>query len=120
MVCNTTQSALYKVVSDYNNELDKRQNYAQKTTENMPSKTNKNHIKNSSENNNKNYRKNYRQVRNNNCHKNYRIINTHNNFNISNLFSDSDFVLICTLIFILSKNNADKKIILALVFVLIS
>ncbi len=120
MVCNTTQSALYKVVADYNNELDKRQNYAQKTTENMPSKTNKNHIKNSSENNGKNYRKNYRQVRNNNCHKNYRIINTHNNFNISNLFSDSDFVLICTLIFILSKNNADKKIILALVFVLIS
>lgn len=120
MVCNTTQSALYKVVSDYNNELDKRRNNDEKTTEKMPSKTNKKHIENSSENNNRNYRKNYRQVRNNNYHKNYRIKNTQNNYNVSSLFSDSDFMLICTLIFILSKNNADQKIILALVFVLIS
>lgn len=120
MVCNTTQSALYKVVSDYNNELDKRKNYDEKTTEKIPSKTNEKNIENSSENNSKKYRKNFRQVRNNNYHKNYRIKNTRNNYNVPNLFSDSDFMLICTLIFILSKNNADKKIILALVFVLIS
>lgn len=127
MVCNTTQSALYKVVCEYNSELDRKEKnlggQEKKTSEKIPSKTEKKHIGNSSEKNNWNYRKNYRQAQ----HKNYRVNycgkNTQNNSfadPVSRLLSDSDLMLICTLIFILSKNGADKKIILALIFVLIS
>lgn len=60
-----------------------------------------------------------------NCRKNFRgsrEMPRANNANdpLAKLFSDSDFLLIAALIYILSKNGADQKIILALIFVLIS
>ena len=121
MVCNTTQSAFYRVIAEYNescSEKDKNcSDFCKKTHKkncekncgNSPDKFKKNHTEKPHENNCGNYSKNYNKIPVKNPNK-----------SPSDIFSDSDFLLICALIYILYKNGADQKIILALIFVLIS
>ncbi|MCH5195560.1 MAG: hypothetical protein J1F28_02530 [Oscillospiraceae bacterium] len=121
MVCNTTQSAFYRVITEYNNSCsEKGKNCSEfceeihekncgKNCENSPDKFKKKHTEKPYENNCGNYSKNYNNIPGKNS-----------NRSPSDIFSDSDFLLICALIYILYKNGADQKIILALIFVLIS
>ncbi|MCH5203456.1 MAG: hypothetical protein J1F03_01850 [Oscillospiraceae bacterium] len=146
MVCNTTQSAFYRVIAEYNEscaqeEKNRSENSAktckkmyenpcEKNREKLPKKTEKKCGKNICENrcekcpkkSTEDCPKNHRK----NCQKNYdpsfgkKTCDFNRGNQITDIFSDSDLLLICALIYILYKNGADQKIILALVFVLIS
>lgn len=138
MVCNTTQSAFYRVIAEYNDscvqqEKNRRENNGkthedtdEKTREKNLQKTEQksagNKYENRCENCPKRNTENCPKNRRNNCSTNFRKSQEKYDRNnpLPDIFSDSDLLLICALIYILYKNGADQKIILALVFVLIS
>lgn len=115
MVWNTTQSSLYKAVSDYNNEITRQE--CQYHQEN-PSKCN-------SEENCSSPKSEPRQT--SHCRKCANCPKYHTPpkgnaplpGNLGNLNIDNDFLLLAGLIFILYKNGADKKLILALAIALL-
>ena len=118
MVWNSTQSALYKAVSDFNNGSISDEKNCCKTDEKIDEKK---PLKDDEKINDKFCEKTCEKCCEK-CCKN--CANNSQNYcgknPISGLFSDSDFMMIAALILILLKNGADQKIIFALIFVLIS
>ena len=114
MVWNTTQSALYKAIDAFNNgeitgtEQDRLRNSFEKAE--MPPKTPQKDPENNGDN---------MECPRLNCrHCPARQISSP--APLSKLFSDNDMLLIAGLILILSRQNADRKLILALAFVLLT
>lgn len=113
MVWSTTQSTLNKVVNEYNRTIDETHCKHSKTD---PSKTlcdcnsKTEHLKD-----NPRKHENIHQSKNRNCKASCQ------NANLSNPMPhiDRDFLLLTGLIYILWKEGADQKLILALVMVLL-
>ncbi len=110
MVWNTTQSSLYKAVRDYNNEIDRQECRSHKENTSY-SRSDENRASQKSA-----PRQASRCRKCANCPK-YRTPQKGNAPGDLNI--DSDFLLLAGLIFILYKNGADKKLIMALAIVLI-
>lgn len=98
MVWNPTQSAFYKM-------SEEQETVGQKSCENNANENNAR-----SQNNRPD-----RQC----CNCRYNKAPVYKNDPLSKIFSDSDMLLIVILIFILYRNGADKKLIMALAFVLV-
>lgn len=113
MVWNTTQSSLYRAVSNYNDEIDRQECRVRQEapTECHPDENSASH------NSEPHQAPHCRKCANCPRHHTYPKGNASipGNFNI-----DSDFLLLAGLIFVLYKNGADKKLILALVIALLS
>lgn len=113
MVWNSTQSALYKAVNAHNGGGDERQNTApkkvRKNAQKTPDFSRGNNVKNHSENRSGNFMQNECRCCPNNAP----------NDPISRIMSDRDMLLIAGLIFILWRENADRKLIMALAIVLL-
>lgn len=116
MVWNTTQSSLYKAVSDYNDEIARRECHARQEP---PTEC---HSEESCASPNSDPKSGPRQTPHcqkcANCSK-YHTPQKGNTPMPGNLNIDSDFLLLAGLIFILYKNGADKKLILALAIALL-
>ena len=147
MVWNSTQSALYKAVDDYNSSVILGEKYTgkipennpEKCTEKVPEKCSKidvnfgqkidencdhNSREKTAENCSKNCA-NFKQKNDENCtEKCPRFTedfckNCPKNDTFSRLFSDKDFLLVAGLILVLLNEKADMKLILALAIVLL-
>lgn len=109
MVCNSTQSALYKAVDTHNDSFSECGIGRKKTHEKK--------VQNTYQKNNKNVAFCGGNTYCENCQK--RHINNSSYDPISRIMSDRDMLLIAGLIFILVRENADKTLILALAIVLL-
>ncbi len=110
MVWNTTQSSLYRAVSDYNNKIERQECRTRQ----------ENHADRHSDENCDSAKSKPDQT--SHCQKcrNCPRYHTSPKGNApGNLNIDSDFLLLAGLIFILYKNGADKKLILALAIALV-
>lgn len=137
MVWQSSQSALYKAVAEYN-----RGEFSKDNFRNCTEKAPENNVQCSDNAENSFCRGNIAEKPRENCAGNCekkRSVNrkvnnpTQNcvgnckkcckkqrgNNPLSELFADGDFLMIAALIFILYKNGADQKLIIALVFVLL-
>lgn len=135
MVWQSSQSALYKAVAEYN-----RGEFSKDNFRNCTEKAPENHAENSFCRGNiaEKPRENCADNCENNCGKKRSVNRKVNNLTqncvgnckkccknrcgnnpLSELFADGDFLMIAALIFILYKNGADQKLIIALVFVLL-
>ena len=107
MVWNTTQSAFYEAIDAFNNgentSSDQGKSCNSDEEAKAPQKPPENSVKNGD---------NFCQ----HCPACQRTYST----GLSRLFSDSDMLLIAGLILILSRQDADRKLILALAFVLLT
>lgn len=124
MVWNTTQSAFYKAIDAFNNgeEIGKKQpghcndDHVEKKedlcTDKCPEESCKDHCREE-----ENCR--FDPPCTNRC-PSCRACQRRTASPLSELFSDSDMLLLAGLILILSQQNADKKLILALAFVLLT
>ncbi len=99
MVWNSTQSSFYKM-------SEEQESVGQKACENNNANGNNIHSQN-----------NRSDCQCCNCR--YNKAPVYKNDTLSKMFSDSDLMLIVILIFILWQNGADKKLIMALAFVLV-
>ena len=135
MVWNSTQSALYKAVDDYNSTVipgeKYTENYAEKTpeihlenhAEKMPEKCSKNDV-NFEQKIGENRAKKICEKSAENCSEKCPKFtenfckNCPKNDAFSRLFSDKDFLLVAGLILVLLNEKADMKLILALAIVL--
>jgi len=130
MVWNTTQSSLYRAVSDYNNEIDRREHAprAETASERSESRRSDDSPPRDCSDNRRDAPKPHNRASNcgkrcagctncTNCpnHRNP----TSGNPNLGGLNIDRDFLLLAGLIFILSENGADKKLIAALAIALL-
>ena len=115
MVWNTTQSALYQAIDAFNNGEKNGENQSESCNKNEGSELSQKAPLKSSENsvNNEDNSAGCCCPKCPACQKN-------NPAGLSRLFSDSDMLLIAGLILILSRQNADRKLILALAFVLLT
>ena len=147
MVWNSTQSALYKAVDDYNSSVISGENYSrnciennlEKCTEKVPENCSKIDVnfdqkigekseriscKKTAENCSKNCA-NFKEKIDENCTEKCSKFtenfckNCPKNDTFSRLFSDKDFLLVAGLILVLLNEKADMKLILALVIVLL-
>ena len=113
MVWNSTQSALYRAVDAHNGGNSERRSTAEKSVQKKAQKTpdfsRGNNIRSHNEKRSENY------VRNE-CRG---CPNNPQNDPISRIMSDKDMMLIAGLIFILWRENADRKLIMALAIVLL-
>ncbi len=144
MVWNSTQSALYKFVAEHNREIvsgssradddeENTENIFWENTRNTPEKipqklTEKIYEKSAEkipgktpENFGENKRKNNFENRRNKADRGCRFGGNmrKTSFGYDGFLSDGDFMLICTLIYVLYRNGADQKLIFALIFILI-
>ena len=99
MVWNPTQSAFYKMSEE---------NAGQKAREN--NNANEKNVRSQNSRSDSQYC---------GCNCRYNKAPVYKNDPLSKMFSDSDMLLIVILIFILYRNGADKKLIMALAFVLV-
>lgn len=121
MVWNSTQSALYKAINRHNDGFYAEENSSEKnrckSAEKGQQKTTVNNAKNRSEMRTQKRCEKYSE--NGGCSS----LNYHRNGEpadpISRIMSDRDMLLIAGLIFILWRENADKKLIMALAIVLL-
>lgn len=133
MVWNTTQSSLYRAVSDYNNEIARREHNRRddKCAERSdPPKSNECSTRDSSGSGRAKKPQNRAAHRCKrcadcpncpNCHncRNCRNSQNGSSLNFGEMNIDRDFLLLAGLIFILSENGADKKLIAALTIALL-
>lgn len=113
MVWNSTQSALYKAVDAHNGDGDERENTASKKVRKNVQKNGGFSRENSAKTHTENRSENYH--RNECCGCPKRLSNDP----ISRIMSDKDMLLIAGLIYILWRENADRKLIIALAIVLL-
>ena len=143
MVWNSTQSALYKAVDDYNSSVksceNHTENYREKCTEKVPEKCSKIGV-NFDQKMGENCEQISREKSAENCSKNCANFkekiaenctekcpkftenfckNCPKNDAFSRLLSDKDFLLVAGLILVLINEKADMKLILALAIVLL-
>ena len=113
MVCNSTQSALYRAVDVHNDTVSEcgigQKKSCEKNTQKIFQKREKNNSRNTDFDGIKNCCEN--------CPKKH--INSTPSDPISRIMSDRDMLLIAGLIFILAREDADKKLIMALAIVLL-
>ena len=125
MVWNSTQSALYKAVDDFNSNANQRENICEKYTEKMPQKFSENNPEKCAQKSRENCTEKCTDFEGKKCEKNARNFcenackNCPKNDAFSGLFSDRDFLLVAGLILILMNEKADFKLILALAIVLL-
>ena len=132
MVWNSTQSALYKAVDDYNMSVISGENCREKTPEKMPEnyaqkmpeKITGNCSKNNCDSEGKNCANFREKCAEKSAEKSPKFTenvckNCPKNDSLSRLFSDRDFLLVAGLILVLMNEKADFKLILALVIVLL-
>lgn len=144
MVWNSTQSALYKFVAEHNREVvsggsrtdDDEENAENIFWENIknkpekiPSKNTEKIYENQAEKIPKKIPEKFGEnIRKNNFENHRRNVDCGCRFGGNmrktssgpdGLLSDGDFLLICTLIYVLYRNGADQKLIFALIFILI-
>lgn len=128
MVWNSTQSALYKAVDDYNSTVISGGNCRKKLSENSPencaekcSKNDVNFEQKIGENRAKKICEKSAENCSENCPKSCENFckNCPKNDSLSRLFSDRDFLLVAGLILVLMNEKADFKLILALAIVLL-
>lgn len=124
MVWNTTQSAFYKAIDAFNNgeKISEKQqdqyndDHSEKkgdhSIEKCPEKRCEDHCR---EDENR-----HRELPCASRCPNCRVCQRRTAAPLSELFSDRDMLLIAGLILILAQQNADKKLILALAFILLS
>lgn len=130
MVWSTTQSALYNDLSRYydneNSTPDRDETEPGKFEQNIREKSHEDHPENcpgpEPEKCRDNREENPPKHGEGFCPDCHSCPHRRNNANdpISRIFSDKDMLLIAGLIFLLSKQGADQKLILALAFVLLS
>ena len=113
MVWNSTQSALYRAVDTHNGGDSERQFTAEKGVRKNAQKTPDFSRGNNGKFHNGNCSENYVRNECRGCPKNLP------NDPISRIMSDRDMMLIAGLIYILWRENADRKLILALAIVLL-
>lgn len=125
MVWNSTQSALYKAVDDYNSSVNTGENTAEKYAGKIPRKSAEINPENCAKKPCENYTENCTDFGQKNCEKNARNCcendckNCPKNDAFSRLISDRDFLLVAGIILILLNEKADFKLILALAIVLL-
>ena len=125
MVWNSTQSALYKAVYDYNSSVNTGENIADNYAEKIPRKCAEINPENCAKKPCENYTENCTDFARKNCEKNARNCcendckNCPKNDAFSRLISDRDFLLVAGIILILLNEKADFKLILALAIVLL-
>ncbi len=128
MVWNTTQSSLYRAVSDYNDKIDRRGHDPRSENASDCSQTRKcsDHFSNDRSDNRRGAKKQHYRTANRckkcaECpHCSERRNSPNGNLpNTGGLNIDRDFLLLVGLIFILSENGADKKLIAALAIALL-
>ena len=113
MVCNSTQSALYKVINDHNSFFPDADTDRKKRSEKYAEKNYRKSVENNRENS-----AFYKAEKH--CEKCPKKPSARMRTDpISRVLSDKDMLLIAGLIFILARENADKKLILALAIVLL-
>lgn len=117
MVWNSTQSALYKAVDAHNEGDSERKITAEKKVRKSAQKSDdfpsRNNAENCREKTPENHSENYVRNECRSCPKNAPPDP------LTRIMSDRDMLLIAGLIFILWRENADKKLIIALVIVLL-
>ncbi len=134
MVWNTTQSSLYRAVSDYNNEIDRREHRprAEKASDRSESRRSDVHPSRDCSDDRRGAPKPHDRAPNRgkrragcpncpNCPNSHDPQNSQNgnSQNFGGLNIDRDFLLLAGLIFILSENGADNKLIAALAIALL-
>lgn len=122
MVWNSTQSALYKVIDTHNSSVSERKNAAEKRMSKNLQKTPVFLSQNSSQKSPR--RRSEKSCRS--CSQNAEHAGCGDNSTsnmpadpISRIMSDRDMLLVAGLIFILWRENADRKLIMALAIVLL-
>ena len=125
MVWNSTQSALYKAVDDFNSSANQCENICENYTEKIPQKFIENNPEKCAQKSRENCTEKCTDFEGKKCEKNARNFcendckNCPKNDVVSRLFSDRDFLLVAGLILILMNEKADFKLILALAIVLL-
>lgn len=113
MVWNSTQSALYKAVNAHNGDGEERENTTPKKVRKNVQKSGVFSRKNSEKKHTENRSEKYPRNECRGCP------NSLPNDPISLIMSDKDMLLIAGLIYILWRENADRKLIMALAIVLL-
>lgn len=117
MVWNSTQSALYKAVDDYNSSVNTGENIADNYAGKTPRKCAGINPENCAKKPCENYTENCTDFGRKNCENDCK--NCPKNDAFSRLISDRDFLLVAGIILILLNEKADFKLILALAIVLL-
>ena len=124
MVWNTTQSAFYKAIDAFNNGEKIGEKRPDHSNDDHNEKKDDHYIEKCPEKRCEDRRPEeadrHRELPCTNRCPSCRVCQRRTASPLSELFSDSDMLLIAGLILILSQQNADKKLILALAFVLLS
>lgn len=115
MVWNTTQSAFYKAIDDFNNRSEVREEQPPLCDNGVGEKSKADLCGECSKNDRENHSRNDEKILARCEHCPRRRTGA-----LTDIFADKDKLLIAGLIMILSRQNADQKLIMALVFILLT